>query len=423
MNQIIKFSARGTEFQIPKILLKNKPKSLLFIMSDADFNVPIDKINNCIYIDVNPLHINFIVEYYVMNVFPDTINQNIYLYMDFKYLGLLNDSHILPSCVPCYMTYPIINKTNLCNIDIKQKYCRIHTIDNHIIISDLSIYATHNLWNDLLSIMFGQINEFIINKSDEYIDVWIGFSKKIINILLSIMRDGLNWYYCSLNENEYSPKKNININNKQVPNKVYYNSENDIRSNIDTGFLRCKCCWSYDGKCSECNNNEKYLESLLQTNHIDQSVDNQRKYTETSLNNIEKDVYNFENNKNIMKYLKFYNICDNNIQKQFFNRKSRYEKLGDSVYSEFILKNEKFSMFTDDELELKECHLLMGSKRYDFFWNLWKECEKIKFIVKRCYPTNLRKHHGGDMVILFKNIDIQLNNELSNYIMNYVCGL
>ena len=55
---IIKFSARGTDFSIPKKLLENFPESMLCIISNTNENIPINKINECIYVDINTFSIH-----------------------------------------------------------------------------------------------------------------------------------------------------------------------------------------------------------------------------------------------------------------------------------------------------------------------------------------------------------------------------
>lgn len=60
---MVLFSARGKEFDIPRHLLKKHPSSLMYLLSNST-TIPILKINNAIYLNIDPLHQKFICDMY-----------------------------------------------------------------------------------------------------------------------------------------------------------------------------------------------------------------------------------------------------------------------------------------------------------------------------------------------------------------------
>lgn len=190
---LISFSARGTEFKLPQEILKKYPESLLHILSQS--NLPVDKIDSCIYIDIDPIHINTIIDYYMMDI-PighGIEKNNIFMNMDMLYLNLKNESSI---DVRYNMRLPIIYNDNK-NVEyqnVTQKWCKIHTRDNQTILVDLSPYRNRRK-NKFLSAIFGIDEEGVMNISNDVIDVWIGLPTFVINNLISVLRDGFNWYY------------------------------------------------------------------------------------------------------------------------------------------------------------------------------------------------------------------------------------
>lgn len=195
MSEMVNFNVRGTQFNIPVNILQKKPDSLLYMLYATKLSV--DKIDCSIYIDINPEHFCDVINYYNLDMYPDMQN-NPYLYMDLNYLGLICDTHKNVSCIPFYMKQPLKNCYNQ-QIIKQQKKCNIHTIDNEVIVVDLMSYNTtiycNKDCNEFTKIIFGMKQENIISISEEYIDVWIGVDKKIINNILSIIRDGIYWYY------------------------------------------------------------------------------------------------------------------------------------------------------------------------------------------------------------------------------------
>ena len=215
MSNIVKFSARGTTFNIPLVTIHKKPKSLMYILCTTP--LPTDKIDHEIMIDVDPKHMCHIIDYYNLDVYPDMQN-NPYLYMDFNYLGLIDNEHKNISCIPFYMKYPLTKSHNdsqgLCQQLIEyKKNCRIHTIDNKIVVVNLASYNTTiycgNDHSEFTQIIFGMKEEHIINISEEYIAVWIGLSRKMVNNILSVIRDGICLYYEFLARHDSQHSKNV----------------------------------------------------------------------------------------------------------------------------------------------------------------------------------------------------------------------
>ena len=193
MNNIITFSARGTKFIIPKILLKKYPDILLNNLCD-DIGIPIDKINNSIIIDINPSTISILADLYYYGDATDQLKAcSISEYMDLKFLGFdVKYDKLLP-----HMIEPIIcshNAEETCQSTYKLNYVNIHTIDNNIIVVDRNII---NSWENckFKSIICGFHDEYIIDKHDDHIDVSVGLNLFKTHYILSIMRDGLNYYY------------------------------------------------------------------------------------------------------------------------------------------------------------------------------------------------------------------------------------
>lgn len=58
---MIKFSVRGHEFGFTQKLLEKYPRLSLHIISNNNF--PVNRLGDCVYIDINPLAIESIMEY------------------------------------------------------------------------------------------------------------------------------------------------------------------------------------------------------------------------------------------------------------------------------------------------------------------------------------------------------------------------
>lgn len=463
MDALVDFSARGTKFQIPKKILERRPESLLSVLG-RDTDIPIDKIDDCIYIDINPIHISYIVDYYIMDILPNMEN-DIYLYMDLKYIGLIDDSQINIPKISFNMKYPIIYD-RLENYTVNQKWCRIHTLDSCIVIIDLSTF-NQNGWNKLSSIIFGFEEEFLIGKSDKYIDVWIGLNKKFINIIISIIRDGLNWYfealmplsqekYCEfLEEPNIHPlnqivteQKNIynaiNINNKKYDPDIHYNNMDIFacRNYVNYG------CKNYNRQCSSCvQNHNNFIERdnniFNDYNSLDKngSMNNQKVFNNDvmdginilgknigniylnilSLNKINK--YDLEHNQNIMTYLNYYGIYTDPVDKQLLLRLNRSETLENGIIiSDIITNNGNITIFTDLELEFKKCIIERFTPRLRTFREMCDCCENFKKILMKYSSPSVRDMKSHETYV-FENIDTQLNSDLSDCVKDYIYGL
>ena len=197
MDTIVKFNARGTTFMLPKSKLEKVRGSLLNLLSTSS-SIPVDKVaGDAIYIDIMPSSIGHIIDYYnSIGQIPD----NYYVLMDFRYIGICvnSDTEKLP------FGYHISD--NMCSttdIDIstielsKYKYCKIHTADDKNIIISVESYSGNNL--NKLNNMFTIIDKF----DGQYVDVYTCFPEKIMNIVLSVMRDGIDSYNEYLTDNTF----------------------------------------------------------------------------------------------------------------------------------------------------------------------------------------------------------------------------
>lgn len=191
---MITFNARGTKFSMPKSLLKNYPDTLLNNICAYD-NIPVDMLNDGIFIDINPSNISTIVDIYHCREMCNLDIESIMQYMDLKFIGFDVKYHkLLP-----YMTEPIVHHdvkfNSFCN-GTKSTYAftNIHTIDNNIITISNNVISG---WIDckFKSIVEGYIEDYVISDSGNCIDVWIGLNAFKTHYMLSVLRDGLNYYY------------------------------------------------------------------------------------------------------------------------------------------------------------------------------------------------------------------------------------
>lgn len=189
------FCARGHNFVIPEFVLNKYPNTLLYTLSTSSF--PLDKFDDHMYIDIDPDYIDIVVDYYYFGkdyvdkfyLNNDIFEHHHFLKMDLGYLGII-DNYCMDD-IPT-MEYPVIYLKDNIQINSNHKYCKIHTRDNYIVTIILN-----NSWNNskMKSILFGMYKEYIIKESSDYIDIWIELDKKYINKILSIMRDGIHFYY------------------------------------------------------------------------------------------------------------------------------------------------------------------------------------------------------------------------------------
>lgn len=195
MDNIIEFSARGHAFSLSKELLKRYPQSLLYMLSEQK-DVPIDMIDDTIYVDINPFSINCIVDYH--NIHDYNID-DFYTLMDFRYIGLddFRDIELEPK-KPVKLT----EKTNdIMDIDVSKPY-KVHTSDSKTLQIYLGSLDRNNL-NAISKMMH------IIKNDTNHIYAWTSMTERMFNILLSIMRDGISDYYNFLTSGEfYSQSQN-----------------------------------------------------------------------------------------------------------------------------------------------------------------------------------------------------------------------
>lgn len=197
MDHLQKFNIRGTIIEIPLLLLKRKPESLLYMLSNPSFDAPIDKINDAIYVDIDPNNIEIIVDCY-NNIYLQNDDMNIFQYMDLKYLNLIDNTTFFDTS----MMNTNDQNSVISDITCDYKYCIIRTFDRKTILLDLTMYKGRND-NIMKSILFGKNEEYVINIDQEKksVCVWIGMTEIYINKIISIIRDGIEWYYPYLTSN------------------------------------------------------------------------------------------------------------------------------------------------------------------------------------------------------------------------------
>ena len=365
MKNIIKFSARGTEFSIPKKMLENYPESMLYIISNTCDQMPVDKIDECIYIDVNTFSIDTIIDYYSLRGIMS--NYDMYTCMDLKYLGInvntMNALHIVPDCMMVPIIYNEENDANniLSKYITRYKYCRLHTSNNRIIIIDISSYSNRNI-KIFESIIYTDPHED--TNETLFFDAWIGLNDRIVNIIMSILRDGLNMYYKYLETS--IPRSDETMIYNFIKDMEYvlitksdHNDEDDI-SDSDCG---CGCWqnsrrvsgggWEYDKEynpgCPNCRENYRdrsriYIHKKICSgekvnfntkikyciNKMSVSMDELYDKTEQLCNNMAHRIkllehmtyikFDPEENKKVIHYLKINNICDDYVENQLQNR-------------------------------------------------------------------------------------------------------
>lgn len=228
METVIKFNSRGTIFSLPKSKLEKYPHTLLNLLTN-NIGIPVDKINEAIYIDVSPLCIKHIINYYNIGKYN---TDDYFVLMDLRYLNLHDEPNKLPFnyALHDYKNEPsnvILNELS------KYKYCRIHTADNKIIFVSLGSYD---------DILIEKLDKMFYVKNQDFIDCVDGYvciSEKIMNIILSIMRDGINSYYKYLADTTLHTTKPYGIYpnnyiNIDIPNDAYMNISSNINISDNT---------------------------------------------------------------------------------------------------------------------------------------------------------------------------------------------
>lgn len=209
-------------------------------------------------------------------------------------------------------------------MEINHKYSRVHTTDNKIILVDISQLDQDN-WNVLCSILSGIMNDYIIDKNDIHLDVWIGMTSKFLHILLSIIRDGLNWYYHYIEQTELEiifdndlHKYEYNYDYESPPDNIVwrYDSCNNLYLDTFTNNSDDESFYDFINKCAS-NIDDIYNGTNSVLEYINKDLDSVRKnisLINTNCENIYGGLMKLANNKNskknqkIMEYLKKYEM-------------------------------------------------------------------------------------------------------------------
>lgn len=443
---MIKFSARGEEFSIPKKLLEKYPDSMLYALIENANNIPTDKVNNCIYLDINSFTIDSIIDYYNLG---SVRVSNIFTAMDLKYLGL-NIEHAY--CIlPC-MSRPIIYSKEIVNeIQLPtcmSKYYKIHTSNNKIIIIDISLYNIKNL--NILNSMF-----YIDEKNDTpmFLNVHVSATDVIMNVILTILRDGLNWYYEYLTNDKKCYYKMIMDNYKYIldetefdmskySNKPLYDeyvcSDHDFQSYSYYTITNCeKCQMNYKDQvyqnikeiiCEEYGyNNCDYTFPSLQfdlNKDLENSIRAIRTIIDGMYTNIEKWLNDNSNDKidsinmktKILNYLRLYKVCDEYTETQLKNRLDRVNLLNirDDISYYY---NDDALFFSEKENKNGQIVLVRDSDKILLYNNLIKYYDKFKIFAEK---LNIKKEKNGYHTI---EISQDSNIQLTNLMIEYLDGL
>lgn len=207
---MLSFSARGKIFNVPyKYILENINENVLLrIMALMPENMN-EKIDNCIFIDINPVYLNDILNfvYKKSKLLSDLDYENDILCRELCYLSVLDEYE------PDWVNFTFhkndlkCDNKNSLNHENDNKIITITTSDNKTI---KLLSSSVDLWKESLfkDIIYGRNEKYIISKIDDNINVWIDINYKICNIIISIMRDGINVYHKLLDKNAII-KKNI----------------------------------------------------------------------------------------------------------------------------------------------------------------------------------------------------------------------
>lgn len=333
---MIKFSARGTEFTLSHKLLQKYPDSMLCMLADNPNNFSIDKINDHIFVDINPANIDSIIDYYNFGN-CDTIS-NFFAMMDMQYLGLIieNSKYNISPC----MTHSLVNEKKSVCYNKYNGFYDIHSANNKVITIHMSSCGNDSLYKFIDSILHMENKNgdtyFCVNAYDN-----------MVHIILSIIRDGLSMYYEYLTDFNDSPNildcKAI-LDETQFDFGNYFNVSNFKCYGHSCGgnrsdWRKCSDCMSeYEGKlegkitdffCSSEPYDDTYEHNqtkLDMAKDIVKSLDGINKSINLLGNVIEHSIKNQTNSiqkDRIIKYLKLYNLCDDSVEIQLKNRLER----------------------------------------------------------------------------------------------------
>ncbi len=330
-HNLINFNARGTKFRIPFSLLEKKQHTLPYILAKSmiDQTFVVDQLDDSIYLNICPDYIAKVIDFY--DLYSDSLNkdffkeceQNIYLYMDMMYLGILNEENNQKIKTFKPNSLPPKKKLDI-EVEINHKYSRVHTTDNKIILVDISQLDQDN-WNVLCSILSGIMNDYIIDKNNIHLDVWIGMASKFLHILLSIIRDGLNWYYHYIEQTELEiifdndlHKYEYNYDYESPPDNIVWRYDycNNLDLDTFTNNSDDESFYDFINKCAS-NIDDIYNGTNNVLEYINKDLDSVRKnisLINKNCENIYEGLMELANNKNskknqkIMEYLKKYEM-------------------------------------------------------------------------------------------------------------------
>mgnify|MGYP001059172673 CR=1 FL=1 len=192
---MIKFTARGFEFVCAKKLLCDKWKNNLLKDFVTNSTIQLDKVDDSIYVDINPNNINVIFDYMAFENYKKDID--LCTERDLIYLGLLNENseewklQSLSESINC-VDY---------DYDIAELFF-INTRDSKKIILNKS---TINLWPNckFRDIIIGKYSDYLVEKSDNSVTTWLNINYDLCNILLCMLRDGINCYIDIIVKDKY----------------------------------------------------------------------------------------------------------------------------------------------------------------------------------------------------------------------------
>lgn len=415
IHNMIKFNARGTFFSIPKYLLEKKPETLLCVLASTELNasIPIDSIQESIYIDVDPKYIDDIVDYYDLhsNVddrehINDLYGRDIYMYMDMVYLGFVDIGD--RDNIKKFKHYPLVTT----KIDCTEKHnsipeksyelCDIHTSDNKIIPVNLLYYVDTN--NVLVQILHGQHEEHILYKKDKTVGVWLGIPETYLHPILSIIRDGIVYYYGYISDNIsltsvifediYDSDVELEVENwghrinRNVYYETYYTNNGDTHIQDVLSDLCCSAGYMID----EIKNHLK-----TRTRNNEKNNREMCRYIARKIEQYDKSLL-IKKNTRILDYLKKYDVCTSEIMEILDMRVNWCNVFGECFISRGDIDQSDIIFFTgkeinshsetlvclDDERKTDIIDILMSDQRDN---NVYEYPTRCDYIIQYC-----RKH-------------------------------
>lgn len=221
---MINFSARGKKFGCTKEVIQNKWKDCFLKSLVASNNIQIDKYEDSIYIDINPLYLDTVLDYLQYNCICKEID--LVADRDLMYLGL-KDINIEP-----WKLVPLNEQPLNIHAPVNQipEYCFIITRDNNkVVLNKNTIMGWPNC--KFRDIICGNDEDYIVANENNTITISINLNYEMCNLLISIMRDRTGCYLDLIINNNYvneivSYYNIINENEKIILNKRYQRMKN-----------------------------------------------------------------------------------------------------------------------------------------------------------------------------------------------------